>query len=81
MAWVEPTEGGIGDRVFIRSEAVLRLGHYLGFPWRAVALARVMPRGLRDRLYDWVARRRRSWFQNAPACVPGAEQRDRMLGA
>jgi predicted DCC family thiol-disulfide oxidoreductase YuxK len=81
MAWVEPTSDGKGERVFIRSEAVVRLGQYLGFPWRAVALARLVPRGLRDQLYDWVAKRRRRWFLNAPTCAIGTgEHQDRMLG-
>lgn len=75
MAWVEPD--GAGERVLIRSEAALRVADYLGFPWRAMTVARLIPRALRDRGYDWVARRRHRWFPRVPACsIPTAESRD-----
>jgi predicted DCC family thiol-disulfide oxidoreductase YuxK len=75
MAWVEPH--GAGERVLIRSEAALRVADYLGFPWRAMTVARLIPRPLRDWGYDWVARRRHRWFPRVPACsIPAAESRD-----
>ena len=73
VAWVEPSPAG-GERVFIRSEAALRLLRYLGHPWRLLAVARVLPRSLRDRLYDYVARRRHRWFGSAPACALGTPE-------
>jgi predicted DCC family thiol-disulfide oxidoreductase YuxK len=78
MAWVEPGADGPGERVFIRSEAALRVADYLGFPWRALTAARIIPRALRDRVYDWVARRRHRWFARVPSCsIPAAESRER----
>jgi predicted DCC family thiol-disulfide oxidoreductase YuxK len=41
-----------------RSEAALRVARRLGFPWSLAVLARAVPRPLRDRLYDAIARRR-----------------------
>jgi predicted DCC family thiol-disulfide oxidoreductase YuxK len=77
VAWVEPLPGGTGERVSIRSEASLQVADYLGFPWRAMTLARIIPRPVRDRVYDWVARRRHRWFPRVPACsIPAAESRD-----
>ncbi len=61
-------------------EAVLRLARYLGLPWRLLALARVVPRPVRDRLYDWIARRRHRWFGPALICqLPTPEQQKRMV--
>jgi predicted DCC family thiol-disulfide oxidoreductase YuxK len=81
LAWVEPKPEG-GEQVFVRSEAVLRLGRYLRFPRPAVFMGRLIPRPLRDRLYDWVAKRRHRWFVNSPSCsiTSSAELRDRMVG-
>lgn len=47
---------GLG--IEIRSTAALRLFCRLGWPWRALALALVIPRPLRDWLYDRIAAHR-----------------------
>jgi len=63
-----------GDRVLLRSEAVLRLLASLGPGWRLLAaLGRMVPRAWRDRLYNGVARLRRR-FGRPPsgACRLGA---------
>ncbi len=67
-------------QVSIRSEAALRLVRYLGLPWRLLGLARVVPRPVRDRVYDWIARRRHRWFGPAVSCeFPTPEQQKRMV--
>ena len=73
MAWVDTSPDG-RERVFIRSEAALRLARYLKYPWRLLALTRIVPRSLRDRFYDYVARRRHQWFGSAPTCALGTPQ-------
>ena len=79
MAWVEWNQAH--ERVLVRSEAVLRLAGYLGHPWRLLTAGQVVPKPLRDGLYDWVARRRRKWYGDAAACqLPTPAQRERILG-
>ncbi|MGQ0551821.1 MAG: thiol-disulfide oxidoreductase DCC family protein [Planctomycetota bacterium] len=51
-----------GGRVFLRSSAVLRLLPHLRWPWRVFGMLWLVPRPLRDSAYDFVARRRHSWF-------------------
>ena len=53
-----------------RSEATLHVLRRLGGRWRALAAAlALVPRGLRDAGYDFVARRRARWFARpADAC-------------
>ncbi len=46
-------------RVFTKSGAALRVAIELGWPWRALAGFLVVPRPLRDAVYDLVARHRR----------------------
>jgi predicted DCC family thiol-disulfide oxidoreductase YuxK len=63
-----------------RSTAVLRIAAGLGWPWSLLRVFRILPRGLRDRVYDSVARRRRRWFGSRSTCrVPSSCERDRFL--
>lgn len=68
-------------RVFTRSEAALRVARYLRAPWSWGGLCLVLPRVLRDPVYDWIARHRYRWFgRDDEAClVPSAELRERFL--
>jgi predicted DCC family thiol-disulfide oxidoreductase YuxK len=79
MALLEATAAG-DYHVSVRSEAALRLARYLGFPWALLGLARVIPRPVRDRVYDEIARRRHRWFGPGLACqLPTPEQQKRMV--
>jgi predicted DCC family thiol-disulfide oxidoreductase YuxK len=80
MAWVEPGTPASRAAVFVRSEAVLRLLAYLGMPWSLGLIGRLLPVGMRDRAYDWVARRRLRLVRGAPACsLPSPGQQRRFL--
>ena len=69
-----------GDRALHDSDAVIAIFTGLGGPWRLAALARFVPRLVRDRLYRWVARHRYGLFGRRDACWrPPAEYRDRLL--
>lgn len=67
-------------KVLTRSDAVLAAVGLLGFPWALLAGLGVLPRGLRDRLYDFVAARRYLWFGKQTVCaLPTGELRGRFL--
>lgn len=67
-------------RVFTRSTAALRIARRLGWPWKLAYALVVVPRFVRDRCYDWVAKRRYAWFGKKDACmVPTPELRARFL--
>lgn len=70
-----------GDRVFVRSTAVLKLLRYLGGPWQVIAfVGRWIPREIRDSLYDVVAHWRYRMFGRYPTCpIPAAPTRGRFL--
>jgi predicted DCC family thiol-disulfide oxidoreductase YuxK len=69
-----------GDRALRDSDAVLAIWSGLGWPWRAAAIARIVPAALRDPLYRWVARNRYRWFGRRETCwLPGPELADRFL--
>jgi predicted DCC family thiol-disulfide oxidoreductase YuxK len=69
-----------GDRALRDSEAVLAIYFGLGWPWRAMAIFRLVPRPVRDAVYRLVARNRYRWFGRREACwVPRPEQMERIL--
>ena len=75
VVWYDP---GIPS-VRVRSAAALAAVAYLGGVWAvAAALGRLVPRPLRDAVYDLIARRR--FAIAAPACLlPTPEERSRFL--
>ncbi len=67
-------------RCYRKSDAVIRIASRLGFPYRLLAPARVVPRPLRDLVYDAIADRRYAWFGKKDACMrPTPEIQDRFL--
>lgn len=67
--------------IYVKSDAALRVASRLGWPWRAAAALRVLPKGLRDGVYDVVARYRYRVFGEREACyLPKTEWRGRFLG-
>jgi predicted DCC family thiol-disulfide oxidoreductase YuxK len=67
-------------RVYMHSEAALRIAAQLGGRWRVLALVRVLPRSLRDAVYRWVARNRYRWFGRQESCMlPTPELKTRFL--
>lgn len=67
-------------RAYTRSAAALEIARHLGWPWRALTLLRIVPRPIRDLLYDAVARSRyRVWGRKAECMVPTPDVRARFL--
>lgn len=69
-----------GGRVFEKSDAVLRITSKLSWGWPLLSILRVIPRTVRDSVYDFVARHRYSWFGRTDAChVPTEDLQSRFL--
>lgn len=69
-----------GDRIHFKSSAALRLFRVLGWPWRFFAIFLLVPKPLRDLVYDWIARNRFRWFGRRETCrLPSPEERSRFL--
>ncbi|GMV50422.1 MAG: DCC1-like thiol-disulfide oxidoreductase family protein [Nitrospira sp.] len=67
-------------RAFTKSTAALRIVGQLSGCWPLLYLFILVPRPLRDRLYDYVARHRYRLMGKAQACrVPTAQERSRFL--
>ena len=62
-----------GGKRYERSAAAIRIALGLRFPWPLAGILFVVPRFLRDPVYDWVARNRKRWFGTRDTCyVPSA---------
>ncbi len=78
VVYVEPAAGG--ERVYVRSDAALKVASYLGGLWKVLLAARLVPRVLRDYFYDLFARNRYRFFGKYDACLlPPPEVRARFL--
>ncbi|HZT57706.1 MAG TPA: DCC1-like thiol-disulfide oxidoreductase family protein [Pyrinomonadaceae bacterium] len=80
VVFVENFDGG--KRVFVRSDAALKVAAYLGGFWKIFLIGRVLPRALRDYFYDLFARNRYKLFGKYDSCMlPPPEVRSRFLDA
>jgi predicted DCC family thiol-disulfide oxidoreductase YuxK len=78
VIWLEP---GATETVSVRSNAVFQVLRYLGGIWTVLAaLGAIVPRFVRDAVYDFVARNRYKISRPDPSCLlPTPEQRVRFL--
>ena len=82
VVFVENANGGDLERVFVRSDAALKVVAYLGGFWKIFLAAYVIPKPLRDYFYDLFARNRYRVFGKYDACIlPPPEVRSRFLDA
>jgi predicted DCC family thiol-disulfide oxidoreductase YuxK len=69
-----------GDRIYTRSDAALEVAVRLGWPWRLMGVFFMVPRFLRNGVYNWIARNRYRWFGQSDACMlPRPEWKSRFI--
>jgi len=68
-------------RYYIKSDAVLRIGRRLAWPWKGLAAAGfLVPRSFRDFVYGQIAARRHRFIRKPDRCqLPPPELRARFL--
>jgi len=65
---------------YTKSDAAIRVGEHLGGLYRLLSLGRLVPRGLRDHIYDIIAENRYDWFGKKDQCmVPNEDVSDRFI--
>jgi predicted DCC family thiol-disulfide oxidoreductase YuxK len=75
----ETSPSNQAKHVYVRSDAIVELCRRLG-GWRRVASwGRIIPRPLRDALYNFIARRRHKLLQKQACVIPSAELKARTL--
>ncbi|WP_288132713.1 thiol-disulfide oxidoreductase DCC family protein [Microbulbifer sp.] len=69
-----------GDQMYVKSDAFLRIVKQLPLPWSVLTGFRLIPRSIRDWIYDRIARNRYRLFGKNPTCVlPGDAEKRRFL--
>ena len=68
------------DKVYTRSTAALRVARKLSGAWKLLYGIMIVPRFLRNFVYNVIARNRYKWFGKKDECmIPTAELKDRFL--
>lgn len=69
-----------GERVYIESDAVLRIAKHLSGPWPLFQALGILPKVARDAAYRYLAENRYRWFGKWEQCMePTPELRGRFL--
>lgn len=69
-----------GDHFFAKSDAFLHVVNKLGFPWRLLYIFKIIPRCIRNWLYDRIALNRYFLFGRYDSCMlPSPENENRFL--
>ena len=69
-----------GEQIFLRSDAALEIVRRLGGFWQLLYIFKIVPRPLRNAVYNLVARNRYRWFGHREACMlPRPEWKERFL--
>jgi predicted DCC family thiol-disulfide oxidoreductase YuxK len=68
------------NKLFVKSDAVLKIASLIGGGFALLTIFYIVPRFLRDRVYDLIARKRYSWYGKRSSCmVPTPELQSRFL--
>ena len=69
-----------GEKLYTRSTAALRMARHLGGGWSLLYAFIIVPRFIRDGVYDLIARNRYRWFGQKETCwLPTPELKSRFL--
>jgi len=85
QAGLEPTNMGTailydGEEFHLKSDMALGVARQLGGFWSVFVIFRMVPRSIRDGVYDWIARNRYKWFGQKDECmIPTPELKSRFL--
>jgi predicted DCC family thiol-disulfide oxidoreductase YuxK len=58
-----------GDKYYQRSNAVLEVSKHLGGAWPLLYVFKIIPRFLRDAVYNFIANNRYRWFGKQDQCM------------
>ena len=68
------------DKAYTRSTGALRTLKHLGRGWQLLYVLIIVPKFIRDAVYNWIARNRYKWFGKKEACpIPSPDQQMQFL--
>jgi len=67
-------------KAYVKSDAAIRISRYFRGAWKLLGVVRIIPRPVRDWVYDVIARNRYKWFGRFDTCmVPTPDLRARFI--
>ena len=67
-------------QVYLGSTAALRVARLLGGGWPIFYSLIIIPKGVRDRIYQWIGKHRYQWFGRRASCrIPTAKEKSHFL--
>ncbi len=69
-----------GENLYSKSSGALRMLKYLGGGWRLLYGFMIVPKFIRDGVYNWISKNRYKWFGKKNECwLPKPEWKDKFL--
>lgn len=69
-----------GEKLYTKSSGALRMLKYLGGAWSLLYVFIIVPKFIRDGVYNWIAKNRYKWFGRKEECwLPSTEWKKRFL--
>jgi predicted DCC family thiol-disulfide oxidoreductase YuxK len=69
-----------GDQVYYKSRAALQIAKNMGGLWSLFFGLTIIPKFIRDPIYDWIAANRYKWFGQRDTCrLPSPEEKEKFL--
>lgn len=69
-----------GKAYYYKSEAALKIASHLGFIYSLSAVFKIIPIGIRNSIYDYIAKNRYRWFGKKDQCmIPTQNLKDKFL--
>ncbi len=69
-----------GNNVYIKSDAALKAACQLKPPVKLLVILLIVPKFIRDAMYNWVAKNRYRWFGKKETCmIPTTELKSRFI--
>lgn len=65
-------------QIYVRSDAIIRIAEILGGFYSLAVVFRIIPKSMRDSIYNFIANHRYSWFGKRESCMipdPGLSDR------
>lgn len=57
------------NQFYTHSDVALRIATHLGGWWRIFTIFKIIPKSVRDHIYNWIARNRYRWFGKQASCM------------
>lgn len=65
------------NTVYFKSDVVIEISGMLHYPWKMGVIIKIIPKKIRDKLYDWIAKNRYRWFGKKDTCrIPTLEEQE-----